>query len=84
MDRIIVDFRPFTLGQGIMVYQDGNCTEHVKVSVDEIPDTVNGLREKYNINQIDLCGNADYLSRFKAELSLKFGENKAEINIIGR
>ena len=66
MANIIVNYRPFTLAQEIFVYDGKNCVESLQAPIDGISDIVNGLQSRYNIEQINLCGNQDYLSRFKA------------------
>ena len=65
-------------------YDNGICVELLQAPIDKIPDTVSGLQSRYNIEQINLCGNQDYLSRFKAELGLKFANSNIEINIISK
>ena len=84
MANIIVNYRPFTLAQEIFVYDDKSCVESLQASIDGIPDIVSGLQSRYNIEQINLCGNQDYLSRFQAELSLKFANSNVEINIVSK
>lgn len=84
MANIIVNYRPFTLAQEIFVYDDKSCIESLQAPIDRIPDIVSGLQSKYNIEQINLCGNQDYLSRFKAELGLKFANSNIEINIVSK
>ena len=84
MANIIVNYRPFTLAQEIFVYDGKNCVESLKAPIDRISDIVSGLQSRYNIEQINLCGNQDYLSRFQAELSLKFANSNVEINIISK
>lgn len=84
MANIIVNYKPFTLAQEIFVYDGKNCIESLQAPIDRIPDIVNGLQSRYNIEQIDLCGNQDYLSRFKAELGLKFANSNVEINIVSK
>ena len=84
MANIIVNYRPFTITQEIFVYDNGICVELLQASIDKIPDTVSGLQSRYNIEQINLCGNQDYLSRFQAELSLKFANSDVEINIVSK
>ena len=84
MANIIVNYRPFTITQEIFVYDNGICVELLQTPIDKIPDTVSGLQSRYNIEQINLCGNQDYLSRFQAELSLKFANSNVEINIISK
>lgn len=84
MVNIIVNYRPFTLAQEIFVYDGKNCVESFQVPIDRISDIVSGLQNRYNIEQINLCGNKDYLSRFQAELSLKFANSNVEINIVSK
>ena len=84
MVNIIVNYRPFTVTQEIFIYDNGVCVELLQAPIDKIVDIVSGLQSRYNIEQINLCGNQDYLSRFKAELSLKFANNNVEINIVSK
>ena len=84
MANIIVNYKPFTLAQEIFVYDGKNCVESLQAPIDKISDIVSGLQSRYNIEQINLCGNQDYLSRFKAELGLKFANSNIEINIVSK
>ena len=84
MANIIVNYRPFTLAQEIFVYEGKNCVESFQAPIDRISDIVSGLQNRYNIEQINLCGNQDYLSRFKAELGLKFANSNIKINIVSK
>ena len=84
MANIVVNYRPFTLAQEIFVYDGKNCIESLQAPIDKIPNAVSGLQSRYNIEQINLCGNQDYLSRFQAELGRKFANSNVEINIISK
>lgn len=84
MVNIVINYRPFTLAQEIFVYDGKNCIESFQAPIDRISDIVSGLQNRYNIEQINLCGNQDYLSRFQAELSLKFANSNIEINIVSK
>lgn len=84
MTNIVINYRPFTLAQEIFVYDGKNCVESLQAPIDRISDIVSGLQSRYNIKQINLCGNKDYLSRFQAELSLKFANSNIEINIVSK
>ena len=84
MANIVVNYRPFTLVQEIFVYDNGVCVELLQAPIDKIPDIISGLQSRYKIEQINLCGNQDYLSRFQAELSLKFANSNVEINIVSK
>ena len=84
MANIIVNYRPFTITQEIFVYDNGICVESFQAPIDRISDIVSGLQSRYNIEQINLCGNHDYLSRFQAEFSLKFANSNVKINIVSK
>ena len=84
MANIIVNYRPFTIAQEIFIYDNGVCVELLQAPIDKIVDIVSGLQSRYNIKQINLCGNQDYLSRFQAELGLKFANSNVEINIVSK
>lgn len=82
MNTIIVDFQNFTLKQNIFVYIDGNCIEQTQTSVDTLSKTIMWLQSKYNINKIDLCGNPDYLMKFKKDLLKDYSQ--MTVNIISK
>ena len=85
MANILVNYSLFTSGQKIYVYDDDkNCVESLQVPINKISDVIGDLQNRYDIEQINLCGNQDYLSRFKAELGLKFANSNVEINIISK
>lgn len=84
MANIVINYRPFTLAQEIFVYDGKSCVESLQAPIDKISDIVSGLQSRYNIEQINLCGNQDYLSKFQAELSLKFANSNVEINIVSK
>jgi len=80
MNHIVVDFRPFTMSQNVMVYVDGECKETIGAGLDDIVPVVNALRTKYNIDQVDMCGNADFLSKYKKELmTTQYGNVNVDI-----
>lgn len=83
-NHIIVQFEPFDIQQQIMVYIDGKCVSHSYTTVDKIVDTVDALKIEYNINQIELYGYHDYLTRYKALMKTKFNDNNCKIDIIER
>lgn len=82
MNHIIVDFQPFTLKQNVLVYVNGECVKQTAVEVDQITDVVTGLSKQYNIKQIDLCGNENYLFKFKTQISTEFSDNPIEVDIV--
>lgn len=82
-DYIIVDFQPFVIQQKVAVYTEGKCVKEVQVEVDRIINVVNGLRKTYNVKQVMLCGNEDYLANFQAKMNLEFADNaNCDIKIV--
>ena len=84
--NIVVDFSLFNLEQDIYCYIDGDCTEHRKVSLDDVPLTVMQLRKKYQISQISLVGNNEFATKMRDEIMEKGGLtfNECSIDIIAR
>lgn len=73
MKHIIVQTN-FDLNQQVLVYIDGECKEIASASVDNLVNVVNSLRLKYNINNIDLFGNKQYVRKMQEDLISKYSE----------
>ena len=76
-DKIIVMFQPFDKLQNIMVYQNGERVEEIKVEAERVPASVRGLASKYNINTVSLCGSKAYLAKFQQEITANANFNQA-------
>lgn len=82
MENIIVSVMPFTLKHQVFVMKDGDMVENIYVTMDEIPDAVRALSNKYkDIDNISLCGNTEFLEKLKTEINSKF-DTKAPVVII--
>lgn len=81
MNHIIVNYRLFTTNQNVLVYSNGECIYQCEVPLNQVNNTVASLRKQYDVKRIDLCGNGDYLQKFKAEMLTQFGNNECEIFI---
>ena len=80
MIQIIADIQPFQIMQKVSVYQDGNEIDTAHTDIDKLVPVIKGLKNKYNIDNINLIGGNQYLSKFKKDLSTDFDITK--INII--
>lgn len=80
MIQIIANIQPFQIMQKVSVYQDGNEIDAAQTSIDKLVPVIKGLKNKYNIDHINLIGGNQYLSKFKKDLSTDFDITK--INII--
>ena len=80
MIQIIADIQSFQIMQKVSVYQDGNEIDTAHTDIDKLVTVIKGLKNKYNIDNINLIGGNQYLSKFKKDLSTDFDITK--INII--
>ena len=82
---IVVNYSPFVMEQSVYYWENADCIEHRKCSIDDVPDMVQALKKKYQVRQIDLAGPADYLNKFKEIMSSKdYDFDDCTINIINR
>lgn len=84
--KIIGVLRPFDLVQKFYVYEDGNKIDTIAVKIDDVPNTILGLSNKYDVYQLDLTGPKQFSrgisSKIKEEEIKKYNQEKIEINII--
>ena len=84
INNLIVNFRPFALYQEIDIYVNGECIKQDFVILDEITNTINRYCVMYDIDRINLCGNRNFVSKFKNDLITNYAYDTKEINIIER
>ena len=68
MDKVIVFFQPFSIMQTIIVYKNNEIVDTKQVEIERVPNVVKGVCSTYNIKEVDLKGNKDYLEKYKAEI----------------
>lgn len=83
-DKILVSYKPFQRDQLVYVIKDGRLAKSVKVELDRVNNVVSGFSKQYNINDIELHGNADYLYKFDQEMRQEksFASNPKNIIIV--
>lgn len=79
MVQIVANFQPFTMSQQILVYEGNNIIDSFSVDSNDVINTIKGLKNKYNADEINLVGNTDYLSKFQKDLSIDFDMTKIKI-----
>lgn len=86
MRKIVGVLRPFDYQQQFFVYEDGNKIDSAETPVDNIPETILNLTQKYDITQVDLTGPKQYARGISQKIheveQTKYSENKLEINLI--
>lgn len=86
MKKIIGVLRPFDLVQKFYVYENGNKIDAVGIELNEIPTTVLGLSQQYDVHQLDLTGPKQFSkgisSKIKEEDIKKYSKETLTINII--
>ena len=80
MNKVIVFFQPFSLMQNIVVYKDNEMVHTTQVEVERVPNVVKGLCSQYDIKDVDLKGNQEYLEKYKAIILTDY--NLLNVNII--
>lgn len=83
--NIVVNYSPFALEQTVYCWVNGDCTEQRKCKLDDIVDTVNSLKRKYQVRMIELVGPQDYIEKFKTDmLNSTYNFSDCNIEIINR
>lgn len=83
--NIVVTYSPFALEQTVYCWVNGDCTEQRKCKLDDITDTVNALKRKYQVRKIELVGPQDYIEKFKTDmLNSTYDFSDCNIEIINR
>lgn len=83
--NIVVNYSPFALEQTVYCWVNGDCTEQRKCKLDDIVDTVNALKRKYQVRTIELVGPQDYVEKFKTDmLNSTYNFSDCNIEIINR
>jgi len=84
INNLIVNFHPFMVLQEIDIYVNGECVKQDFVPLDEVTNDINGYCAMYDVHRINLCGNRDFVMKFKNELITDYDYEAKEINIIER
>ena len=82
MNKIRVIFHQFTMKQDVIVYNDNKVIEKFCVNLSDVINFVDGIRNKYDVNEINLVGNAIFVSNYRDKFQNKFNNNNIKINSI--
>ena len=81
--KIIIAINPFTLAQKAYVVEDKGNINTFEIGTNEISTKLCSLAKQYNINKIQLQGNAEYLLKYKNDIiNNKFDNQILEVEII--
>ena len=79
MTRIVGVLKMFDLNQTFYVYEDGQEVDIVKGKIEDIPNIIFSLSNKYNTNEISLSGVQGYtegiVQRVKEQELTKYNKN---------
>lgn len=86
MKKIISVIKPFTYTQNIFVYEGGNKIDTISTNLNELPNILFDLVDKYETNDIELVGNLKFSKGIKGKIEIaemtKYNENKLNIELI--
>lgn len=68
MDKIVVFFQPFSIKQNIVVYKNDEIVNTTQVEIERVSSVIKELASQYDIKEVYLKGNQEYLEKFKAEI----------------
>ena len=80
MDKVVVFFQPFAMKQNVVVYKNNEIINNNQVKIEDVPATVKGFCNQYNIKDVDLKGSEDYLNKYKAEILTEY--SLLNVNIV--
>ena len=80
--KIVVTIHPFVFGQEITAYVGDECVQVIECTIENIPQSVYQLCEKYNIDEVHFWGGQFYSKKFKDEfIANKYGNKKINVYI---
>ena len=82
MNKITVMFHQFTIKQDIILYSGDKIINKFAVDFDKVVETIITLQKKYNLSEINLCGNLAFVCKFQNKLMNKFSNTNVQINIL--
>lgn len=86
MIKLVGMIQPFDAVQTLYVYENGNILEVVHPTLDNLPDAVFSLKDKYNANKLDLVGatrfSKGYQKKILEEEVKRYSSNTLEINVL--
>lgn len=76
----------FARTQNVFVYEDGNTVEVLHPTLDDMPNVLMSLNEKYNLEQISLVGAQKFLVGYQKKIEqaavAKYGKNNLNLVIM--
>ena len=79
MNKIRIIFHQFTMKQDVIVYNDNKVIEKFSVNLSDVINFVDGIRNKYDVNEINLVGNAIFVSNYRDTFQNKFNTNNIKL-----
>lgn len=86
MKKIIGIIHPFDVYQTFCIYEDEKLFETIYVDINDIPDTILQLSNKYKAYQVDLSGAEQFIQKIITQIQEKeatqYNKNKLTIKCI--
>lgn len=86
MKKIVTVIKPFTYMQNLFVYEDGEKINTTSTSLDDLPNLLIDLVDKYKTTDIQLIGNLKFLKGIKKNIEdveiTKYNKNMLNIELI--
>lgn len=82
MNKITLCIQPFVEIQSFSIFKDNVFIEECHTKMEDLDKILFSKVKEYEINEIILHGNKDYLSKYKNNLNTTFNNNPIKITII--
>lgn len=68
MKKVLVSYQPFAFTQYILIVDNDNIVEKIDTNMEKVNMDAAAAAQKYNVDEILLCGNTSYMQNFKKEI----------------
>lgn len=86
MKKIVVVYQPAAYHQDLYVFEDGNKTEFLQTTSENVKDTLFTILEKHGVKDVALVGPKQFLrgviNQFQEEEVLRYNHNDIKFTIV--
>ena len=70
--RLIIVSNYFTREHTLYVFEDSNCKEEIKVTIEDLENAALGLISKYNLKKVFMNAPQAYVDKFRTDMNTQF------------
>ena len=70
--KLIIVSNYFTREHTLYVFEDSNCKEEIKVTIEDLENAARGLISKYNLKKVFMNAPQAYVDKFRTDMNIQF------------